>query len=97
MQPSQTPHKPFNRNDLRQRAEFIIARDGIDAVVPYMRSLKKIYLASALFRKTKLNQGFSKNVAYRHSYLEAAYSARYLARTLCQLKVSPEENREPVV
>ena len=69
----------FNLNYEKERLQFVMQRDGVDAAMAFARQMIKQYRDTCHFVfKKKLK---SKNNPYRFSYLESAMSARYLLRS----------------
>jgi hypothetical protein len=60
------------------RLTFIIHQEGLEAAIATAKSYIKLYLEASLKTRQKFN---TRSYPYRFSYVEAAYSARYLLRT----------------
>lgn len=67
----------FNPLYEKERLTFILNRDGLDEAINFAKGLIKTYLKASLTSRTKFR---TRNYPYRRSYIESAYSARYILR-----------------
>lgn len=60
------------------RIEFYLQRDGLEGAIAAAKQIVRVYLQASLATRKK----GSRNHPYRIKYIEGAYSARHLLRTM---------------
>jgi len=68
----------FNPMYEAERLTLYLKRDGLEATIAIAKRMIKIYLAASLDMRIKC---CSKMHRYRFTYIESAYSVRYILRT----------------
>ena len=68
----------------QDRFNFVLQRDGLEAALAFARQCMRLYLRA----NTTSKRRYGKRTTYRKSYLESAFSFRYLSRLVVQISQS---------